>query len=126
VFASAVDRRLHISATKPVLGVTLLVLTLVAAQAQGASHSAQDETQAACGLAAMTDYKKANLALLQEGMPLMSVEGTIAQRRLQEQFCLRIVRCAFTDQGSLQFMAAFDSCLSDEALEKYNAVPRDR
>ena len=77
-------------------------------------------------MAAMTDYKKANFALMQEGMPLMSVEETIAQRRLQEQFCLRIVRCAFTDQSSPQFMAAFDSCLSDEALEKYNAVPRDR
>jgi hypothetical protein len=40
-------------------------------------------------VAAMTDYTKANLALMQQGSPAMSVEATIAQRRLEEEFCLR-------------------------------------
>jgi hypothetical protein len=81
----------------------------------------KNEVQTACGVAAMTDYTKANLALLQQGTPLMSVEATIAQRRLEELYCLRSVRCILDDVSSLQFMAAFDSCLQDEALEKYNA-----
>jgi len=77
-------------------------------------------------VAAMTDYNKANLALMQQGTPLMSVEATIAQRRLQEQFCLRFVQCVLSDPSSLPFIAAFDSCLSDEALEKYDAMPRTK
>jgi hypothetical protein len=105
----------RISAVASMLAVATI------AHAQPTPH--QDEVKA-CGVAAMTDYNKANLALMQQGTPLMSVEATIAQRRLEEEFCLRLVRCVLTDQTSLQFIAAFDSCLSDEALEKYDAVPR--
>jgi hypothetical protein len=43
-----------------------------------------NEPENACGVAAMTDYLKANLALMQQGSPAMSVEATIAQRRLEE------------------------------------------
>jgi hypothetical protein len=77
-------------------------------------------------VAAMTDYTKANLALMQQGSPAMSVEATtIAQRRLEEEFCLRFVRCVLDDENSLRFTSAFDTCLRDEALEKYDAVGRD-
>jgi hypothetical protein len=102
---------------------SMLAVATIAAHAQGPQPAYQDEVKA-CGVAAMTDYNKANLALIQQGTPLMSVEATIAQRRLEEDFCLRFVRCVLTDQTSLQFIAAFDSCLSDEVLEKYDAVPR--
>jgi hypothetical protein len=84
-----------------------------------------NEPQNACGVAAMTDYTKANLALMQQSSPALSVEATIAQRRLEEEFCLRFVRCVLDDENSLRFTSAFDTCLRDEALEKYDAVGRD-
>jgi len=100
---------------------SMLALATVSTHAQGGLRPGVQ----ACGEAAMTEYIKANLALLQQGAP-MSVEATIAQRRLQEQFCLRFARCAITDESSLRFLGAFDSCLQDEALEKYDAVPRTK
>jgi hypothetical protein len=94
----------------------------IAAHAQGAPQPRSLEN--ACSVAAMTDYTKSNLALLQQGTPLMSVEALVAQRRLQEQFCMRFVSCVVRDPSSLRFMSAFDSCLKDESLEKYEAEPR--
>ena len=84
----------------------------------GAAYS--NEPQNVCGVAATTDYTKANLALMQQSSPAMSVEATIAQRRLEEEFCLRFVRCVL-----VRFTSAFETCLRDEALEKYDAVGRD-
>lgn len=100
----------------------LAVVTAAHAQLRGI----QDDAQKACGVAAMTEYTKANLALMQTSTPLMSVRATIAQRRLEEQYCLRLTKCFISDETSMPFAAEFDSCLNDEALEKYDAVPRDR
>ena len=85
-----------------------------------------DEKESACKDATIMDYDKANLALMQQGTPVMPFEATIAQRRLEEEFCLHLVRCAFTDPSSLQFRSAFDSCLRNEALKKYDAVEREK
>ena len=73
-----------------------------------------NEPQNACGVAAMTDYTKANLALMQQDSPAMSVEATIAHRRLEEEFSLRFVRCVLDDENSMRFTSAFDTCLRDE------------
>jgi hypothetical protein len=100
---------------------SMLALLTISSHAQGVRPEVQ-----ACGESAMNDYNKANVALLQQGTPLISIEATIAQRRLQEQFCLRFVRCAIADETSLRFIGAFGSCLQDEALEKYDAVPRTK
>jgi len=89
------------------------------------AHSGEAQKDA-CGVAAMTDYSKAKLALLQKDSPLMSVDGAIAERRLEEEFCLRFVQCILDDSNSLQFKSGFLSCLRDEALEKYDAVARDK
>ena len=43
-----------------------------------------NEPQNVCGVAATTDYTKSNLALMQQSSPAMSVEATIAQRRLEK------------------------------------------
>jgi hypothetical protein len=99
---------------------------LCATAAQAQSRGDQDEAQKACGVAAMTDFTKANLALMQTGTPLMSVQTMIAQRRLEEQYCLRLTRCFISDETDIGFAAEFNSCLSDESLDKYDAVPRDR
>jgi hypothetical protein len=50
-------------------------------------------------------------------------------RRLQEQYCQRFARCLFDpggdDVAALSYASAFDSCLRDETLEHYDAVPRE-
>jgi hypothetical protein len=106
----------------------LMFVMVTTAQAQNAPQPSgpQDEAQKTCGVAAMADYARENLALMHQETLLMPVEATIAQRRLEEQYCLRFVRCVLNDESTPQFAAAFDSCLSDEALEKYDAVPRTK
>ena len=81
----------------------------------------------ACLVAALNDYNQANLALLTKSEPLMTVETTIAQRRLQEQYCLRVAQCRLASMPPQQTTWALDSafshCLCDEALEKYELAP---
>ena len=62
----------------------------------------------------MTDFTKANFALMQTEHPLMSVETMVAQRRLEEQYCSRLTKCFVSNETSILFAAGFNSCLSDE------------
>ena len=101
-----------------------ITLSALATPATAESDSEKERTED-CATAVMTEYVKANDALLQETATVMSVEATIAQRRLQEEYCLRFVRCSLDDQNSAIFRVQFDSCLKDEALEKYGAIPGD-
>ena len=89
------------------------------------SDSKKERVEDACVTAAMTDYVKANDALVQQTATVMSVDATIAQRRLQEEYCLRFVRCSLDNPNSAIFRVQFDSCPKDEALEKYEAIPGD-
>ena len=116
------DRRYAMRVTR------LLVIASAFAVATQGKTVAQNKPDDDCGVAAFQDYNGQNLALLQEGTPLLSVEGVIAQRRLEEQFCLRFVQCALGNMATdnLRFKSAFSSCLQDEALEKYDAVPRGK
>ena len=100
---------------------TLLMMT--AAHAQQPPSGVSDDAKMACGVAAKTDYLKEDLALMKQEAPIMSVEATIAQRRLEEQYCLRLTRCFLSDETSLQFKGAFQSCIHDEDLEKHDAKP---
>ena len=86
----------------------------------------ETKEQNECTLTAAVDYNKRSLALMQEdkGSP-PSVDASIAIRRLEEEFCRKFIRCVVDDENSLRFRTAFYSCLKDEALEKYDAVPRD-
>jgi hypothetical protein len=102
-----------------------ITLSALATLAKAESESKKERTEDACVTAAMTDYVKTNDALVQQTATVMSVEATIAQRRLQEEYCLRFVRCSLDDQNSAIFGVQFDSCLKDEALEKYDAIPAD-
>jgi hypothetical protein len=56
-----------------------------------------------------------------------TMEFTIAQRRLQEDFCAQFARCVFpdTEQSALKYSMAFESCLRDEVLEQYE-IQTDR
>ena len=107
----------------------LVVATVTAGQApsDGPAQASPAETQKACEVAAITDYLKAKSLLLQH-----SVQQIIEQRRLEEQYCLRSVRCGFREGNdsdynllSLELASLFNSCLrDDEALETYRTKPR--
>ncbi len=109
----------------PNLMLMAIALSILAAPAMAESDSKNERAEDACVTATMSDYRKANNALVQQTGTVMSVETTIAQRRLQEEYCLRFVRCGLDDPNSAIFRVQFDSCLKDEALEKYEAIPGD-
>jgi hypothetical protein len=103
--------------------VLFMLVMMTAAYAQQSTGRVSDDTKMACGVAAKTDYIKQDLALTKQEMPTMSVEATIAQRRLEEQYCLRLTRCFLSDEASLGFKEAFQSCIHDRDLEKHDAGP---
>jgi hypothetical protein len=69
-----------------------------------------------CLTAAFTEYNKANLAIMTQVTTVMSVEATVAQRRLQEQYCIRVAQCRTTSPMALA--ATFSRCLDDEGKNK--------
>jgi hypothetical protein len=98
----------------------LALCLLIGVVPASAAEDPQRKAQIACGVSAATDYNKAKLALLTQS-PL-SVGVAIAERRLEESYCLRFAKCMIDDASGLPFAAVFSSCLEDEALEKYEAA----
>jgi hypothetical protein len=94
--------------------------TLIAGQGEQTALAANDKTQPACAAAALTDYTRATVALMQQS-PILSVEATISKRRLEEQYCLRSTRCLMGEATNaatgMAFAAKFSTCLREEALE---------
>jgi hypothetical protein len=125
---TAVPKRIMICGA--LLAVGIFAVNVNTSRAQNSEQSRQETASNECTQRAFTSYIATNNLLLQQqgAAPLQSAEMTIAQRRLQEQFCLQFARCLFPDSTNqalvLPYTAAFDSCLRDEALEKYDAVPR--
>jgi hypothetical protein len=97
------------------IAVLAILLSNVAARA--------DEPKNACHEGAIADFKR-RLDLIQQQSPVLSVDATIAVRRLEEEFCVRFVRCTFNDRESVRFRANFESCLHDEAMEKFETDER--
>jgi hypothetical protein len=96
-------------------------------------RTAQQIAQNECTRQIYTKYIKDKLALSQsQGSPLhWTVESVIAQRRLEEQFCMQFVQCGKTTSTTAENVSNgidainFDNCLRDEAMQDYNAIPRD-
>ena len=65
-----------------------IALSIFATPAMAEGDFKKERAEDACVTAAMSDYLKANNALVQQTATVMSVETTIAQRRLQEEYCL--------------------------------------
>ena len=84
------------------------------------SVNVKGEPTTTCLAAALDEYNAALLRLLQDNEPL-SVTKQIAQRRLQEAYCLRIARCRMIEPSTqpLEYTATFSACLRDETLEHY-------
>ncbi|MBG0797093.1 hypothetical protein IYX23_05255 [Methylocystis sp. L43] len=105
------------------------VASVVIFAALSANASAKDNRAEECGVAVMKDYNEANLALLGKSNSLMTVEITIEQRRLQEQYCLRVARCRLMSmslqESTTVLPALFSRCLREEAMEKYELMPAD-
>ncbi|WGJ15025.1 hypothetical protein QEV83_01570 [Methylocapsa sp. D3K7] len=101
--------------------------TLVIVLAPLASSAWAVDQGNACMVAALIDYNQANLALLTKSDLPKTVEATIAQRRLQEQYCLRFAQCQLASlppqQTTMALDGAFSDCLRDEAMEKYQLAP---
>ena len=94
----------------------------------------KEQAQNECSLAVYKNYLRNQLAITKpsetDPLSFLSVEKTVAKRRLQEQFCLDFVRCLpkESDDASLTAMVEatrFDNCLKGEALDEYDAVPRE-
>jgi hypothetical protein len=93
------------------------ILVIVAALSFTTSSASADE--AACVDAAFGEYSKANIAIMTRSAPVMSIDATIAQRRLQEQYCLQVAQCRVDGQDSAALIATmFSTCLDDEARER--------
>jgi hypothetical protein len=86
-----------------------------------AAFGAEKDPRVECAVAAVTEYNTANLArwnsTVANPTEFMSVESQLAQRRLQENYCLKLAHC-LTDGSSLALGAAFSGCLKDEEAEK--------
>lgn len=94
----------------------------------GSGSLAEDGVKT-CLTGAFEEYNRANLALLAKSEMLMTVETVIAQRRLQEQYCLKAARCELANlppqQTTIALDAIFSRCLRDEAIEKYELAQPD-
>jgi hypothetical protein len=113
-----------------VLVVVLAVLGFYPAQKKKAKKPEQQNTaQTECLTKAAQDYLKDKLALSpapSDIEKLLSVENTLAKRRLEERFCLKVADClAEPNYPATVKGASFSSCLRDEALEEYDAVSRE-
>ena len=99
---------------------SLLIAILAVTTLEGSA--AQQTTQGACIDRAMTAYERATLALLGREELMFDYREDLRRRRLEEQYCLRIARCVESEREAVA--AKFFSCLRDETLEYYDAVPR--
>jgi hypothetical protein len=100
--------------------------------------AAKEKTQNECGVRAYAKYLQDSFALsgLDKSKPLtaqtgeqllaaLTAEKILAKRRLEEQYCLEIVHCNAGIQTATSEALSLSSCLKDEALEEYDAVPRE-
>jgi hypothetical protein len=103
-------------------GLALFTATSLTAAAQ---QSTLD-----CAVLAMTNYNKASLALTQNQLG-GSVETKMAERRLEEQYCLEIAKCEMQKHASepwyqMGLSTAFSNCLLDEAEEELKHASRPK
>ena len=103
----------------------LALVWLAWAVVADAKDKPRDSTIVNCEVVAFQEYSAANLALLQASIPL-TVEGVLAQRRLEERYCIKVAQCdlAANSPQSPLFPIVFGSvvsgCLNDIAKDRSN------
>jgi hypothetical protein len=110
---------------RAMVAALLAISSATAAAATDPPNNPTDE-QTACAVAAAQDYEKANAAIAERATAdgSMSIEDTIPQRRLSEDFCKRWATCLVTritepGLGENALRSTFAGCLSSEAEEHY-------
>jgi hypothetical protein len=112
----------------------LIAITFIPKKPKQRPPTARELAQNECSVTAYKKYLENQTALTKandsDPFSFLSIEKTIAKRRLQEQFCSEFVSCV-SEKPEVASLAAvidaarFDSCLRDEMLEEYDAVPRE-
>lgn len=104
----------------------LFAMSSASAMAGNEAPNVGDD-QMACAGAASEEFETANAAIAERATAngSLSIEDTIAQRRLAEDFCKRWATCLvsnITDSGLREnaLRATFAGCLSNEATEHLN------
>jgi hypothetical protein len=84
-----------------------------------------------CLTNALLAYTKLKTATLQDIPPngVLSAETLVGLRRMEEAYCYRVAYCLVGDPTArpafqVPYAVEFAKCLRDEALEKYDAVPK--
>jgi hypothetical protein len=110
-----------------IIGLGLALAYGAAAMAQQPDRSKPARAEFACLTSAREDFQNAKLALLKDSVK-RTIETLVSERRVEEQYCLRIARCvARTETGpaaDLQAPIEFSNCLEEVSLEKYDAKKR--
>ena len=127
-----------------VLGAVIVVAALIAitfipekkpkSSPKQTPPTAKQMAQNECSGTAYRKYLENQTALTKannsDPFAFLSIEKTLAKRQLQEQFCSEFVGCLSEKPEDASLAAVidatrFNSCLKDEALEEYDAVPRE-
>jgi len=108
---------------RPALVAVSIVLVLSGLSASAGSDPATD-----CGAAALMEYQSRKIEILtprnsdsaEEMMKhVISIDGTIAIRRLEEGYCLKFAQCIRKpDDNALTLTLHFNSCIDDEDEER--------
>jgi hypothetical protein len=109
----------------------LLALSPASAMAQSNAKGQISDAQMACAAAATKSYLNANMELVLRATAsgLMSVDDTIAQRRLVEGYCKQWAACLVSSAPEnfreTVYRATFSACLNNEAKEDEGKEGKD-
>jgi hypothetical protein len=107
------------------VALTILVFLTSTGLAQDQKDAVRD-----CMKNVMLDFAKQKASKIQQDpKQLLSIESTLADRRAEEQYCLRAVECQRplfpkNDLLPMALGAIFSRCLKDEAIETYDLEER--
>jgi hypothetical protein len=111
--------------------VVVGILLFYSAQKKKAHPPPSHQTaQNECATKAYKDYLKNKAALVAppatDVAKMLSIETTLAKRRLEERYCLQFAEClADPNKPAMVKGTFFSACLRDEAIEQYDAVSRE-
>jgi hypothetical protein len=121
---------------RPRLGRMLIAASLAVVVLRGLPAIAGDDAVIDCGTAALKEFESHKVAILTPKSSdsaeqmigrLISIDGTIEIRRLEEGYCLRFAQCIRKPSDDpLTLASHFNSCVEDEETERVLDELRDR
>jgi hypothetical protein len=96
-----------------ILVAVAFVVYICVPWSQALAEVPADRAEIECKKRAMTDYVRKSIAILKsQGASVPSVEATLAERRLKEEYCERMTACSFPDSHSSDHAVAFSRCVT--------------